>query len=47
MLTRANPSEAEKVAAALHRLTDPGAMGELFKVFCAHSPGVLPVGFTV
>ncbi|HEV7275088.1 MAG TPA: SAM-dependent methyltransferase [Devosiaceae bacterium] len=45
MLARANPGEAENIAAALHRLTDPGAMGELFKVFCAHRPGITPPGF--
>jgi SAM-dependent MidA family methyltransferase len=45
MLIQANPGEAANIAAALHRLTDPGAMGELFKVLCAHSPGLQPPGF--
>ena len=31
--------------AALHRLVDPAAMGDLFKVFCAHKPGPTPPGF--
>jgi NADH dehydrogenase [ubiquinone] 1 alpha subcomplex assembly factor 7 len=45
MLTRGNPGAAATIAAALHRLTDPAAMGELFKVFCAHSPDLVPAGF--
>jgi SAM-dependent MidA family methyltransferase len=44
-LSRANPGEAAAIAAALHRLTDPGAMGELFKVLCAAKPGMVPPGF--
>jgi NADH dehydrogenase [ubiquinone] 1 alpha subcomplex assembly factor 7 len=44
MLATANPGQAEAPRAALHRLTDPAAMGELFKVFCAASPGLVPPG---
>jgi NADH dehydrogenase [ubiquinone] 1 alpha subcomplex assembly factor 7 len=44
-LARANPDQAENIATALHRLTDATAMGELFKAFCAASPGLQPPGF--
>lgn len=44
MLTRANPDQAETIAAALRRLTDSAEMGELFKVFVAASPGLEPPG---
>ena len=30
---------------ALKRLTESAQMGDLFKVFCAHSPGLVPPGF--
>ena len=46
MLSAANPDEAGNIAAALDRLTGPGQMGELFKVFCAASPGLVPPGFS-
>ena len=45
-LTKANPGEAGSIAAALARLTEAGQMGELFKVFCAASPGLAPSGFS-
>ena len=45
-LSRANPALAAEVATALDRLTSPAQMGTLFKVFCAHSPGLLPQGFS-
>lgn len=45
MLSAANPGEAGNIAAALDRLTGPHQMGELFKVFCAASPGFIPPGF--
>jgi NADH dehydrogenase [ubiquinone] 1 alpha subcomplex assembly factor 7 len=44
-LARANPAAADAIAAALARLTAPDQMGELFRVFCAHSPGLVPHGF--
>jgi len=44
-LVRANPGEAANIAAAVDRLTGPAQMGDLFKVFCAHSPGLQPAGF--
>jgi SAM-dependent MidA family methyltransferase len=44
-LAAANPAEAGTVNAALDRLTGPTQMGNLFKVFCAASPGLLPQGF--
>jgi SAM-dependent MidA family methyltransferase len=44
-LSRANPGSADGIHAALDRLTSPTQMGKLFKVFCAHSPGLLPQGF--
>jgi NADH dehydrogenase [ubiquinone] 1 alpha subcomplex assembly factor 7 len=45
-LARANPGEAASINAALDRLTGPTQMGTLFKVFCAHSPGLQPEGFS-
>jgi SAM-dependent MidA family methyltransferase len=45
-LAKANPGEADAIAAALRRLVAREEMGELFKVFCAHSPGLQPAGFT-
>lgn len=44
-LSRANPGEAAAIGAALDRLTGANQMGELFKVFCAASPGLVPPGF--
>jgi len=44
MLSRANPDHAGEIARALERLTGTDQMGELFKVFCAHSPGLAPPG---
>ncbi|MDB5562055.1 MAG: methyltransferase, partial [Hyphomicrobiales bacterium] len=43
-LSKANPKLAETINAALARLTAPDQMGELFKVFCAQSPGLQPPG---
>ncbi|HVX81560.1 MAG TPA: SAM-dependent methyltransferase [Devosiaceae bacterium] len=45
-LAAANPDRAQEVNAALDRLTSPSQMGQLFKVFCAHSPGLNPQGFS-
>lgn len=44
-LSRANPGSAATIQSALERLTSRDQMGELFKVFCAHSPGLVPEGF--
>lgn len=44
-LSRANPGSVQDLEAALSRLVAPDQMGELFKVFCAHSPGLMPAGF--
>jgi NADH dehydrogenase [ubiquinone] 1 alpha subcomplex assembly factor 7 len=46
-LATANPGEAGNIAAALDRLTAANQMGELFKVFCAASPGLVPPGFAL
>jgi len=45
-LSGANPGSASDIRAALERLTAKDQMGDLFKVFCAHSPGLTPPGFT-
>ncbi|HEY8574986.1 MAG TPA: SAM-dependent methyltransferase [Devosia sp.] len=45
-LSTANPAQAGTIAAARDRLVDTGQMGELFKVFCAASPGLVPPGFS-
>jgi SAM-dependent MidA family methyltransferase len=45
-LAAANPEAATQVMAAFERLTGETHMGELFKVFCAASPGLMPPGFT-
>ena len=45
-LSGANPLLAGDIAAARDRLVNPEQMGELFKVFCAASPGLAPPGFT-
>lgn len=44
-LSAANPALANDIAAARKRLVDANQMGELFKVFCAASPGLAPSGF--
>ena len=44
-LSRANPGSAETIRTAQDRLTADQQMGTLFKVFCAHSPGLMPPGF--
>lgn len=44
-LSGANPTLARDIAAARDRLVTPAQMGELFKVFCAASPGLTPPGF--
>jgi NADH dehydrogenase [ubiquinone] 1 alpha subcomplex assembly factor 7 len=44
-LARANPGKMDEIGAALRRLTAPEEMGTLFKVFCAHSGGLEPIGF--
>jgi len=45
-LSSANPGSAADIAAAKARLVSPEQMGTLFKVFCAHSPGLQAPGFT-
>lgn len=44
-LSAANPGSADDIAAAKARLTAPEQMGNLFKAFCAASPGLQPPGF--
>ena len=44
-LSRANPGSAESIRTAQDRLVSDQQMGALFKVFCAHSPGLMPPGF--
>jgi len=44
-LSAANPGSSSEIASAKARLTAPDQMGELFKVFCAASPGLEPPGF--
>jgi SAM-dependent MidA family methyltransferase len=44
-LSRANPGSAESIRTAQDRLVSDQQMGTLFKVFCAHSPGLMPLGF--
>jgi len=44
-LSAANPGSAADIAAAKARLVAPEQMGNLFKAFCAHSPGLMPQGF--
>jgi NADH dehydrogenase [ubiquinone] 1 alpha subcomplex assembly factor 7 len=47
LLERAAPGQRRELRAALHRLTDPGAMGELFKVLVLGRPGdPHPPGFS-
>lgn len=45
-LSGANPGSAADIRTARERLTGKDQMGDLFKVFCAHSPGLTPPGFT-
>ncbi len=44
-LAQANPARMDEIGAALKRLTAPEEMGTLFKVFCAHSGDLEPLGF--
>jgi SAM-dependent MidA family methyltransferase len=44
-LSGANPASANDIRTAHDRLVGPDQMGTLFKVFCAHSPGLQPPGF--
>jgi len=44
-LSVANPTSADDIASARDRLIAPDQMGDLFKVFCAASPGLAPPGF--
>lgn len=44
-LSAANPGSAADIAAAKARLVAPEQMGNLFKAFCAASPGLFPPGF--
>jgi SAM-dependent MidA family methyltransferase len=45
-LAKANPSEADAIETARHRLVAPEAMGRLFKVLCLrHSDWPMPAGF--
>lgn len=44
-LSAANPGSAADIAAAKARLVAPEQMGNLFKAFCAASPGLQPPGF--
>ncbi|WIY51866.1 SAM-dependent methyltransferase [Devosia sp. YIM 151766] len=44
-LSGANPDAAAEIRAAHDRLVGQDQMGSLFKVFCAHSPGLSPAGF--
>jgi NADH dehydrogenase [ubiquinone] 1 alpha subcomplex assembly factor 7 len=45
-LSAANPGSTADIAAAKARLVAPEQMGNLFKAFCAASPGLQPPGFT-
>jgi SAM-dependent MidA family methyltransferase len=45
-LSGANPQQADSIRSARDRLVEPRQMGELFKVFCAASPGLVPPGFS-
>ncbi len=45
-LAAANPAQASDIVAAAARLAGVEQMGTLFKVLCAHSPGLQPPGFT-
>ncbi len=45
-LVKANPGARDDLDAALNRLVGEEAMGKLFKVFCATSPGLQPLGLS-
>ena len=44
-LARTNSDRMDEIGAALRRLTAPEEMGELFKVFCAHTGDIAALGF--
>ncbi|CAN5416449.1 class I SAM-dependent methyltransferase [soil metagenome] len=44
-LTAARPDRSEVIERQLERLVSPDQMGELFKVVCIHTPGLVPPGF--
>ncbi len=44
-LIKANPGQEDDIKSAHDRLVGADQMGTLFKVFCAHSPGLAPAGF--
>ena len=44
-LTAARPDRSEMIERQLERLVSPDEMGELFKVVCIHTPGLVPPGF--
>ncbi len=44
-LVKSNPDKVDAIAASLRRLVDSTEMGTLFKVFCAHSGSIEPIGF--
>lgn len=44
-LSRANPASSTDIRSAQDRLVGAEQMGNLFKAFCAHSPGLVPAGF--
>jgi SAM-dependent MidA family methyltransferase len=46
LLGRATPDQRRQLRAALFRLTDGGAMGELFKVLALTGASPPPPGFT-
>ena len=45
VLRRARPDQGEVLDRQRERLVSPHQMGELFKVACIHSPGLVPPGF--
>jgi SAM-dependent MidA family methyltransferase len=45
VLASARPDQADAIARQVHRLTDPGEMGTLFKVVCVHQRGLEVAGF--
>ncbi|MFZ3008742.1 MAG: class I SAM-dependent methyltransferase [Phenylobacterium sp.] len=44
-LTAARPDRSEVIERQLERLVSPDQMGELFKVVCIHTQGLVPPGF--
>ena len=44
-LTAARPDRSEVIERQLERLVSPDQMGDLFKVVCIHTPGLVPPGF--